>query len=186
MNNNMENNNVVTIEDIIVNDSERVERKKKAPIVGIALFVVGAALIGLATIDAIPAGMTSMCVFSIGLVLFITGLVKTCSTNYIYFDKQSQTQLVKYDLYFDNSELSKLENNYKSRNFKAIGGMKQGDQSGTVLHLYGTKEGNLFYSMLMKFVPYQYVPVCDMVKHTEETEIASIIEMINMYTNNKK
>ncbi len=178
----MENKNL-SIEECMLKDS-RVERKNQFSVMGAAATLVGAVLTAGCATTMVPEGMVSMLCCAVGLCLLVYGLVKLFSKHYIYVDKDSKQELRKCELSFDNAELGTITNLYNQKNFVGMATLKKGQHTGVVLHVYGNEQSKLFYSMLMKYVPYQYQPVQDMTKHTDEEEVKSIAELIRLYSAN--
>ena len=177
----MENKNL-TFEEYIASDEERVEQKKVISNFGIAATLIGAVLSALAGTSLVPTGMVSMLVGSVGLVVLIIGITKLLSRKTVFVDKQSQEELKNSDIFFDTTELGNISRLYEQRDFGSIANLKRGNQSGIVLHVCGSENGNLYYTQLMKYVPYQYVPVFDAVKHTDANEVSALATLVRLYS----
>lgn len=177
--------NLNTIESYMISQTDRIERKKRISFIGIFLFILGLVFLYFSCTDAVENDndMLKMILLSVGGFLSIYGIVKLLLKKYVYFDKQSKSVLKKYDLYFDNAEGDRLLRLYKNHNFEEIGNLKKDSDSGIVLVFYGTEIGNLFYSVLMKYVQYQYEPIIEVSTHTLSSEVSEITKLIYKYKN---
>ncbi len=177
----MESKNL-TFEEYITSDKERIEQKKVVSNLGIAATLIGVVLSALTATSLVPSGMPSMLIGSVGIVILIIGITKLLSKKIVFVDKQSQEELKNSDIFFDTTELGNISRLYDQRDFGSIANLKKGNQSGIVLHVCGTENGKLYYTQLMKYVPYQYVPVFDAVKHTDANEVNALATLVRLYS----
>ncbi len=177
----MENKNL-TFEEYITSDKERIEQKKVISNVGIAATLIGVVLSALTATSLVPSGTPSLLTGSVGIVILIIGVTKLLSKKTVFVDKQSQEELKNSDIFFDTTELGNISRLYEQRDFGSIANLKRGNQSGIVLHVCGAENGKLYYTQLMKYVPYQYVPVYDTVKHTDANEVNALATLVRLYS----
>lgn len=166
--------NNMSIEERISEDTQRVICKSQISPIAWVLTFVGVALFALSVTPYVPEGMVSLIVSSLGILLFIVGVVKLFNKEVKFFDKDTMSQLEKKIFFFENSDTSKVIHLYKEKNFEEMANLKQTENSGIVMHLYGAEEGSLYYSLLMKYEPYEYVAVQDLGVHTDVKEIESL------------
>ncbi len=176
----MENKNI-SLEEFMLLDSDRIEQKKKLPLVGAMAILIGLIFFVISILNIFQECMVSLFVLMLGFISYIYGIVKIFSKEYSYIDKQTKKELKKYELAFDSKDTNRIVACYMKRDFREVGGLHKGQNSGSILHLYGTEDGSLFYSSLLKYIPYQYEPVSECVKHTERAENDGIMEMIRRY-----
>lgn len=174
----MENNNVLenhlSIEEKIANDNERIICKKSFSSMSLIASTLGICLLVLTLTDIIPSGTISLMTGSIAIFLIIFGAIKLLAKETKFLEKNTNSELKKSTIYFDNDEMNKVIQLYKNKNFEELSKLKRVENSGIVMYSYGTEEGSLYYTQLMKYVPYEFIDVQEMGIHTSKEEISAL------------
>lgn len=174
----MDNNNVLenhlTIEEKIANDNERIICKKSFSSMSLIASTLGICLLVLTLTDIIPSGTISLVTGSIAIFLIIFGAIKLLAKETKFLEKSTNSELKKSTIYFDNDEMNKVIQLYKNKNFEELSKLKRVENSGIVMYSYGTEEGSLYYTQLMKYVPYEFIDVQEMGIHTSKEEISAL------------
>jgi uncharacterized membrane protein YidH (DUF202 family) len=174
----MDNNNVLenhlSIEEKIANDNERIICKKSFSSMSLIASTLGICLLVLTLTDIIPSGTISLVTGSIAIFLIIFGAIKLLAKETKFLEQTTKAELKKSTIYFDNDEMDKVIQLYKNKNFEELSQLKRVKDSRIVMYSYGTEEGSLYYTQLMKYVPYEFIDVQEMGIHTSKEEISAL------------
>jgi hypothetical protein len=139
----------------------KVVKKSKNRVSSLLLLLSGAILMALNTnkFNLIENGTITTALFFTGVVLFIWGLIALFVKKEQYVHVDTGTKLKKYSLEFDSQEFDKITRLYDGSHFKEMVTLKKNSQaSGLILKLMGTENGEIYFSQVLKYVPYTFVP----------------------------
>ena len=128
-------------------------------------------------------GTVTTVLFFIGAVLFIWGVVAFFVKKKYYIHLETGKKLKKYSLEFDSQEFDKMTRLYNGNRFNEMSTLKKNRQtSGLVLKLMGTEDGDIYFSQVLKYIPYSFVPTGQGQIHEGNTA-KEIKELIASYQN---
>lgn len=165
------------IENILKN-KERIKIRKASAIPGVCNMVLGASMAVLGYSDMVEKGLFSELLMTIGLVVWVVGIVKLARLGDVYVDKVSGCELIGYHLFYGQQDLKRLESLLDAKQFAELARIRVCPQGGVALHIYGTMEGGLFYLQLMKYVPFEFVPLSDVVELTAKEDLDQVSVLI--------
>jgi hypothetical protein len=125
--------------------------------------------------------LTSFLLF-MGIILLLTGIISLFfkKEKYILTENGKCLKIIKLE--FDLNEFQKMHQFYEKNQFKEMAGLKKNEKSaGLILKLMGTDDGEIYYSQVLKYIPYSFVPVNAGKEHTGETA-TEIKNLISIYT----
>ena len=168
---------ILSIEEYLIN-VDRVEKRKLFPLYGVIALVAGAGLMFLSASKLLPEGMGTMIGYCIGLIALVYAAVKIFRGESAYFDKETNGKLDFHEFYFEVKDADELLDYYKKRNFEKIKNLKKASYSGMLLRILGSSSANLYFSQVLKYVPYEYVAVKEVAVHTSDSELRAIDALI--------
>ncbi|MFA6778956.1 MAG: hypothetical protein WCU80_04125 [Paludibacteraceae bacterium] len=157
----------------------QVAKKKKSFLLPIVLMLMGVAfmVVNNQRFRVIGNDTLTMALFTTGIFVFFTGFLMLFMRKEKYVYLPTGKEIKKYTLDFDVKELDKIMRLYDNNEFKKMSNLKVAHNSGLQLSLMGTEDGTMFYSQMMKYVPYAFVPATKVELHEGE-DSKEIMELI--------
>ncbi len=172
-------------DDILQISNGKVLKKRQSRPISILLILAGVALMILNTnrFSLMESGTVTTILFFAGVALFIWGIVALFVKKEYYTHIESGKKLKKHALEFDSQEFDKMNRLYGNSLFKEMSTLKKNSQaSGLILKLIGTEDGSIYFSQVLKYVPYSFVPTEQGRMHEGKTS-EEIKELIMSYHN---
>lgn len=114
--------------------------------------------------------------FFVGIIIFIAGVLFLFFQKELYIHKPSGKTMKRTQVYFNVNDIDKLKKLYAEGRFDEMSELKKNMDSGCIITFIGTTDGDIYYSQLLKYEPYTFVPCLDAAEHT--TEVASKIKAL--------
>ncbi|MCB9017232.1 MAG: hypothetical protein H6544_01320 [Prevotellaceae bacterium] len=167
--------------DILNIANGQVAKKKRSFLLPAVLMLVGVVsmLVNNQKISAINNDSLTMFLFTVGIFLFFSGFLMLFIRKDRYVYLPTGKEIKRYTLDFDVKELDKIMRLYDNNEFKKMSNLKVAHNSGLQLSLMGTEDGAMFYSQMMKYVPYAFVPATKVELHEGE-DSKEIMELITL------
>lgn len=153
--------NYISIENQLSEMSDyKIIKKKGAPLLGIVTGAIGIMLLVIPLIISMHFGI-SIFLGIIGLTAIIIGLIKIIKSSsktggeYIY--APTGKKIKKFDLYYDGQHIQKLHFLLQNKDYSAILKLPCVKDSGHIMRIIGTKEGDIALLQITEFIPYNYV-----------------------------
>jgi len=155
-------------------------KSKQSPLVGTLLIVVGLILV-LVSVSIKSLEGTSMLylLIMIGSIFAIVGIFVLLFRKTYYISVQTRKKLKPYEIYFDPKERDKLVRIMQNKNLNELKSLKLAIQDGLKLRVFTTPDGEACFSQVVTFIPYEYVNVTPVMKHTPE-EAKILIETFKL------
>ena len=129
-------------------------------IIGIILLVIGIVWKGNNSI--------SLSLLVCGATLAVLGLVMIFSGKKKYVLKSTDQKIKKNEVFFDESSVSSLTKMFDTHNFENLSKIQSVDNTGVKIEYLTTSDGNYFSMVLLKYVPYNFEPISDVIKYQNE------------------
>ncbi len=137
---------------------EKVDKTKR--ITSLALVVIGVALMCVAFIEPLHGGSMFYVALLVGLVLAVYGGVKAAFGCTMLTDSKTGSKVEMRNIYFQSSDKGEVMNAINNGKWSNL---NKGSQSTTTLPIclrtWFTSNGQYASTLLLEYVPYEYVPV---------------------------
>lgn len=175
--------NKISIEQVLDNNENNlVYKSKPSVLVSILLIVAGILLIAINKIVATSPGSMLPSLFIVaGIILLIWGII------YIFFTKSKykltqNKKVIKFsEVLFDIKERDRLINSINEGNMQELEKLKTARIDTLKLRIAATEDGSFCYTQVATYVPYEFININDVHKHSLE-EAKGIL---NLLKNNK-
>lgn len=156
----MENYNRLNIETGLIEFAEgKIVEKKKNSLIPMLFCAAGVAL---AAVGA-HSGLQMVAYLGYGLIGLGIAAFFVLKDKLIY--KPTERVINKRTLGFDLNESKKLISILETKDFKKLSELKRNDNNaGLLLVLYSSPMDSICYAQALQYVPYEYVPVTDILK----------------------
>ncbi len=138
--------------------------KKKSPLAAIVFILVGILVFIAGTQKISPYDSLNMTVLTIGICLFLFGIIKLCldlgSERYVYIPQNKR--LKKHKIYISNESKMKLAKQLQEDNVGKMDGYSKEMSSGSILYVL-TTNSDYCLAQVLEFSQDRYEPVMPMV-----------------------
>jgi len=142
-------------------ENEQIVKAKANPLSSIIL-LAGGIIVGILGIAVVNSENGKLLTITLGVVIAIVGLIyvlKNTGKNagyYIY--KPTGKKLKKYKIYLHANDAKKVISAINGNNYSGIAGIKKVMDSGFLMDIRGTDDGEIFLLQLSEYVPHDFVP----------------------------
>jgi membrane-bound ClpP family serine protease len=174
------NNN--SIENVLNNmDRSSVAQKKKSPVIGLSLIVLGILCL---IIDAqLPemAGNTWSPLLIIGtIILTLTGALMLAFRKKYYVHTPTNKRISFDEIFFDTTEKESIIRMMRNRDLKMLDSLKNSTHDTLKLRIAMTSAGDICLVQAVAYIPYEFVNITDVHElDNEETQI--LLQYINKH-----
>lgn len=166
----MESNNNLLESKILEISNGDVVKKKKNYYMPVFLMILGLCLVMFnVQSQSVEADKINTVLFFVGAIAFVAGAAFMFLQKEQYLHKPSGKILKKDQVYFNVNDLDKLKRLYAEEKFDEMANLKKGIDSGCMITFIGSVDAGVYYSQLLKYEPYTFVPCSDAVRHSGET-----------------
>lgn len=167
-----------TIEQVL-DKTEQVIKFKSTIVRGIVLSVFGACLLVVSgQINAAPGSILSPLLLITGVILAIWGVTALLNRKIRYKLVADDKRISFSEIYFDVNEKQELLRIMSERDVEALSRLSSSDSNGLQLRIAATADGSLCYTQLKSFIPYEYIEISTVCRHTPE-EARAILDLKN-------
>ena len=156
--------------------------KKKSPITGIGLTVIGVTLVVLGSTEIIKGDILEMTVMSLGAIVALYGLfrlVMVCqkdAVDYIY--TPTGRKLKKHKIYINATDRLKMDKCIENNDYSKMKHIGKENSSNNMLHIFAAEDGEIAILQLLEYIPHFFEPTSDVVV-VRGNEARNILEFIN-------
>lgn len=160
---------IESIEDVLLNmDKKIVYQTKSSLLPAVLLFITAIIIFTINTIfEWQPTSIYPHLFLILGSISFIIGIIKTFFRKTFFVSAVNHQKLFVHEIYFDGNEQDKLVKLMRSRNLTEIKTLRIKSNSGLKLRFMSTKDGQLCFSQIAAYVPFEYMNVNLTEQHTQ-------------------
>lgn len=153
--------NYISIETQLSEISDnKIVKKKRIDMHGVLMETIGISLLIIPLVISMHLGI-SVFLGILGLTSIIIGLIKIIKSSsktggeYVY--APTGKKIKKFNLYYNGEHIQKLHFLLQNRDYNAVLKLPCAKDSGHILRIMGTKEGDMVLLQITEFIPYNYV-----------------------------
>ncbi len=153
--------NYISIENQLSEMSDyKIIKKQGINLHGVLTSAIGILLLVIPLIISMHFGI-SIFLGIIGLTAIIIGLIKIIKSSsktggeYVY--APTGKKIKKFNLYYNGEHIQKLHFLLQNKDYSAVLKLPCAKDSGHILRIMGTKEGDIVLLQITEFIPYNYV-----------------------------
>jgi len=160
---------IESIEDVLLNMDKKIVYQTKSSLLSAVLLFVLAIVVF--TVNAIfewqPTSIYPHLFLMLGSISFIIGIIKAFFRKTFFVSAVNHQRLFVHEIYFDVNEQDKLVRLIKLKSLEEIKTLKMTSNSGLKLRFMSTKDGQLCFSQIAAYVPFEYMNVNMPEQHTQ-------------------
>ena len=151
-------------------NNDNIVYKKSLSIAGIIYLVIAAGVFFGNSLIIGENTSLKMALIVLGSIFLIIGLIKVLAGKKIITCKATGSLMKKYDFYFDNHEMNKLQQSLGNKQFDVLSKLKraEGNKAGVKLNLFISEDKTYASAQVLQFIPFDYEPVAAPINFYDE------------------